>query len=87
MNSLSGIINDTRYLQISAQIEPGNSGGPLLDTSGNVVGVVAEKLNAVKFAKVTGDIRLFGTVLRICCGSAAPVLQRALPPGLWVARR
>jgi hypothetical protein len=43
-------------LQISAQIEPGNSGGPLLDTAGNVVGVVAEKLNAVKFAKVTGDI-------------------------------
>jgi S1-C subfamily serine protease len=56
VNSLSGILNDTRYLQISAQIEPGNSGGPLLDTSGNVVGVVAEKLNAVKFAKVMGDI-------------------------------
>jgi S1-C subfamily serine protease len=56
VNSLSGILNDTRFLQISAQVEPGNSGGPLLDTSGNVVGVVAEKLNAVKFAKVTGDI-------------------------------
>jgi len=27
-----------------------------LDTSGNIVGVVAEKLNAVKFAKITGDI-------------------------------
>jgi Trypsin-like peptidase domain len=56
VNSLSGILNDTRYLQISAQIEPGNSGGPLLDTSGNVVGVVAEKLNAIKFAKIAGDI-------------------------------
>jgi S1-C subfamily serine protease len=56
VNSLSGILNDTRFLQISAQVEPGNSGGPLLDTSGNVVGVVAEKLNAIKFAKVTGDI-------------------------------
>ena len=56
VNSLSGILNDTRFLQISAQVEPGNSGGPLLDTSGNVVGVVAEKLNAMKFAKVTGDI-------------------------------
>jgi S1-C subfamily serine protease len=50
------VLNDTRYLQISAQIEPRNSGGPLLDTAGNVVGVVAEKLNAVKFAKVMGDI-------------------------------
>jgi S1-C subfamily serine protease len=56
VNSLSGILNDTRFLQISAQVEPGNSGGPLLDMSGNVVGVVAEKLNAIKFAKVTGDI-------------------------------
>jgi S1-C subfamily serine protease len=56
VNSLSGILNDTRYLQISAPIQPGNSGGPLLDTSGNIVGVVAEKLNAVKFAKITGDI-------------------------------
>ena len=56
VNSLSGVLNDTRHLQISAQIEPGNSGGPLLDATGNVVGVVAEKLNAVKFAKLMGDI-------------------------------
>jgi S1-C subfamily serine protease len=56
VNTLSGVLNDTRYLQISAQIEPGNSGGPLLDTAGNVVGVVAEKLNAIKFAKLMGDI-------------------------------
>lgn len=41
VNTLSGLLNDTRYLQISAQIEPGNSGGPLLDTSGSVVGVVS----------------------------------------------
>jgi S1-C subfamily serine protease len=56
VNSLSGIINDTRYLQISAPIQPGNSGGPLLDNSGNVIGVVSEKLNALRFAKLTGDI-------------------------------
>jgi S1-C subfamily serine protease len=43
ISSLSGIVNDTRYLQISAAVQPGNSGGPLLDTSGNVVGVVAAK--------------------------------------------
>jgi S1-C subfamily serine protease len=56
VNSLSGILNDTRYLQISAPIQPGNSGGPLLDTSGNVIGVVAEKFNALKFAKIMGDL-------------------------------
>jgi S1-C subfamily serine protease len=56
VSSLSGLLNDTRYLQISAGVQSGNSGGPLLDTSGNVVGVVAVKLNALKFAKATGEI-------------------------------
>ena len=56
ISSLSGLFNDTRYLQISAGVQPGNSGGPLIDMSGNVVGVVAKKLNAIKMAKVTGDL-------------------------------
>jgi S1-C subfamily serine protease len=56
VSSLSGVLNDTRYLQISAPIQPGNSGGPLLDASGNIVGVVAAKINALRFAKATGDI-------------------------------
>lgn len=56
VSSLSGILNDTRFLQISAAVQPGNSGGPLLDTSGYVVGVVAAKINAIKFAKATGDL-------------------------------
>jgi S1-C subfamily serine protease len=56
VSSLSGLLNDTRYLQISAAVQPGNSGGPLLDTSGSIVGMVAAKLNAVKFARATGNI-------------------------------
>jgi S1-C subfamily serine protease len=56
VSSLSGLLNDTRYLQISAEVQSGNSGGPLLDTSGNVVGVVSSKLNALKLVKATGDI-------------------------------
>jgi S1-C subfamily serine protease len=56
VSSLSGLLNDTRYLQISAAVQSGNSGGPLLDTSGNVVGVVAAKLNALKVARATGDL-------------------------------
>jgi S1-C subfamily serine protease len=56
VSSLSGVFNDTRYLQISAAVQPGNSGGPLFDTNGQIVGMVAAKLNALKVAKATGDI-------------------------------
>jgi S1-C subfamily serine protease len=48
--------DDTRFLQISAAVQPGNSGVPLLSTGGEVVGVVAAKLNALKFVKATGNI-------------------------------
>jgi S1-C subfamily serine protease len=56
ISSLSGVLNDTRFLQISAAVQPGNSGGPLLAASGEVVGVVAAKLNALKVVKATGNI-------------------------------
>jgi S1-C subfamily serine protease len=55
-SSLSGVLNDTRFLQISAAVQPGNSGGPLLDTSGDIVGMVAAKLPVMKFLRYTGTI-------------------------------
>jgi S1-C subfamily serine protease len=56
VSSLSGIRNDTRVLQISAAVQPGNSGGPLLDTDGQIVGVVAAKLDGLRVARATGSI-------------------------------
>jgi S1-C subfamily serine protease len=56
VSSLSGLLNDTRFLQISAAVQPGNSGGPLLDTSGQILGMVAAKINALKFVRATGNI-------------------------------
>jgi S1-C subfamily serine protease len=57
ITALAGLGDDSRYLQISAPVQPGNSGGPLLDQSGNVVGVVSAKLNALKIMlRAEGDI-------------------------------
>ncbi len=45
ISSKSGIGGDVRVYQISVPIQPGNSGGPLFDMGGNVVGITSSGLN------------------------------------------
>lgn len=47
VTSLTGMHDDSRMVQISAQIQPGNSGGPLLDHAGNVLGIVSSTANTL----------------------------------------
>ena len=56
VSALAGPGDDRRLIQITAPVQPGNSGGPVLDAAGNVVGVVVSKLDALKIAESTGDI-------------------------------
>ena len=56
VSALAGIADDSRYIQMSAPVQPGNSGGPLVDTSGHVVGIVSSKLDAMRVARAIGDI-------------------------------
>jgi hypothetical protein len=56
VSALAGLGDDPKYLQITAPVQPGNSGGPLLDESGNLIGVITAKLDAMAIAKRTGDI-------------------------------
>ena len=57
--SVSGLMGpgDTpRYYQISAPLQSGNSGGPLFDEQGNLVGMVAAKLDSMATLMATGDL-------------------------------
>ncbi|WP_234838762.1 trypsin-like peptidase domain-containing protein [Sinorhizobium meliloti] len=50
VNALAGIRNDTRYIQISTPIQPGNSGGPVVDRNGYLLGITSATLS-----KTTAD--------------------------------
>jgi hypothetical protein len=67
--SLSGAQDDPRYFQISVPVQPGNSGGALVDEHGNVVGLVSAKLKA----PVTVD-RKFEDVVKSAQDAAVLVL-------------
>lgn len=56
ISALVGLSDDSRMLQISAPVQPGNSGGPLFDAGGLLIGVVQSKLNAINIAQASGDI-------------------------------
>ncbi len=56
VSSLAGFKDDVRFFQISTQIQPGNSGGALVDEHGNVVGVTSSTFNAAYLFKKNGAI-------------------------------
>lgn len=58
-----GIVNgetvrgkNNRLFQLSAEVQKGNSGGPVLSPDGLVIGVIESKLNAMSVAQKTNDL-------------------------------
>ena len=51
--ALTGIRNNIAELQLTSPVQPGNSGGPLLDDNGNVIGIIVSRLEKSK--EITGN--------------------------------
>lgn len=45
INARTGLAGDVRYYQVSAPVQPGNSGGPCFNEKGEVVGIVSAGLD------------------------------------------
>ena len=79
VTSLTGIGDDSRLLQFSNPVQPGNSGGPLLDQRASVVGVVTARLSgqqnvnfAIKTAIVLNFLEANSVVVSTTPKSPAP---------------
>jgi len=79
LSSLSGFTNDTSMYQISIPVNPGNSGGPLLDENGYIIGVVRGKITA---AEGTGFAIKAISILNAIKEQAADSLHREILSGM-----
>jgi len=87
ISALQGVRDDSRYMQMSAPVQPGNSGGPLLDTTGVVVGVVTSRLGGragqgaqnVNFALKADVVRTFLAAQGVTAETASGGRDLAVP--------
>jgi hypothetical protein len=56
VSSLRGLRESANEIQITTPVQPGNSGGALIDAAGHVIGVIVGKLDATAVSRSTGDI-------------------------------
>ena len=56
VSATRGAGDDSGQFQLDAAVQPGNSGGPIYDSGGNIVGVVISQLDKLKMAKAIGSL-------------------------------
>ena len=56
VSSTRGVGDDSGQFQLDAAVQPGNSGGPIYDSGGNIVGVVISQLNKKTFGGLVENV-------------------------------
>ncbi len=82
INALSGLRGDARHLQIDTPLQPGNSGGPVLNGRGDVVGVATSTLNTVRAMRLTGGALPQNINYAVKSAYIVPLLERNIA-GKW----
>lgn len=82
VNALSGPGNDSRVLQIDVPLQPGNSGGPVLNRRGEAVGVVMSTFSTVRGVRVTGGALPQNVNYAMKSAYLVPLLERNIA-GKW----
>lgn len=54
LSATTGLRDDPKTVQVTAEVQPGNSGGPLLNQQGQIVGIVQQTMNPWRVAQATG---------------------------------
>ncbi|MBT7571029.1 MAG: trypsin-like peptidase domain-containing protein [Rhodospirillaceae bacterium] len=85
VSSVRGIGDDAGQFQMDAAVQAGNSGGPIYDENGNIVGVVIAQLNKLRVAKAIGSLPE-----NVNFGIKASTVRQFLPasglPSKWASR-
>lgn len=82
LSATTGLRDDVGQLQVSAEIQPGSSGGPLLDREGNVIGIINQTLSPAAVAQSTGGALPQNVNFAIKTAPAHAFLDTAQEPAL-----